>query len=81
MGLGPLRDVGLAEARELAGAARALIRNNIDPIEHRITERAEVKADAAGAISFEPILSHSDSIWSSASRDSVSLRCCTVGST
>jgi hypothetical protein len=36
MGLGPMRDVGLAEAREAAGAARALVRNNIDPIEHRI---------------------------------------------
>jgi integrase len=53
MGLGPLRDVGLAEARELAGAARALIRNNIDPIEHRIAERAKAKADATGATTFE----------------------------
>lgn len=53
MGLGPLRDVGLADAREAAGAARALLRNNIDPIEHRIAERAKVKADATGAITFE----------------------------
>jgi integrase len=53
MGLGPLRDVGLAQARELAGAARALIRNNIDPIEHRIAERAKAKADATGAITFK----------------------------
>ena len=54
MGLGPLRDVGLADAREAEGAARALLRNNIDPIEHRIAERAKVKADATGAITFEP---------------------------
>ncbi|UPK31621.1 Arm DNA-binding domain-containing protein [Bradyrhizobium sp. 186] len=27
MGLGPLRDIGLAEAREAASAARALVRN------------------------------------------------------
>ena len=53
MGLGPLRDVGLADAREAAGAARALMRSNIDPIEHRIAERAKVKADATGAITFE----------------------------
>jgi hypothetical protein len=53
MGLGPLRDVGLADAREAAGAARALIRNNIDPIEHGVAERAKVKADATGAITFE----------------------------
>jgi integrase len=53
MGLGPLREVGLADAREAAGAARALLRNNIDPIEQRITERAKAKADATGAITFE----------------------------
>jgi hypothetical protein len=53
MGLGPLRDVGLADAREAKGAAGALLRNNIDPIEHRIAERAKVKADATAAITFE----------------------------
>jgi integrase len=53
MGLGPLREVGLADAREAAGAARTLLRNNIDPIEQRIAERAKVKADATGAITFE----------------------------
>jgi hypothetical protein len=35
MGLGPLRDVGLAEARELASAARAAIRKGLDPKEVR----------------------------------------------
>jgi integrase len=53
MGLGPLRDVGLADAREAAGAARVLLRNNIDPIEHRMAERAKIKAEATGAITFE----------------------------
>lgn len=53
MGLGPMRDVGLAEAREAASAARALMRNNTDPIEHRINERAKAKAAATGALTFE----------------------------
>ena len=53
MGLGPLRDVELADAREAAGAARALIRGNIDPIEHRAAERAKVKAEEIGATAFE----------------------------
>jgi integrase len=35
MGLGPLHTVGLAEARQKAEAARALIRAGIDPIERR----------------------------------------------
>ncbi|WP_441232647.1 tyrosine-type recombinase/integrase [Bradyrhizobium sp. 1200_D9_N1_1] len=53
MGLGPLRDVDLKQAREDAGAARALVRNNVDPIEHRIAERAKAKAQAEGTITFE----------------------------
>ena len=53
MGLGPMRDVGLAEAREAASAARALVRNHVDPIEHRIGERAKAKAEATGKITFE----------------------------
>jgi integrase len=53
MGLGPLREVGLADAREAATAARLLLRSNVDPIEHRIAERAKVRADATGAITFE----------------------------
>jgi hypothetical protein len=48
-----MRDVGLAAAREAASAARFLVRNSVDPIEHRIAERAKVKADATGAITFE----------------------------
>jgi integrase len=53
MGLGPLRDVGLADAREAKTAARALLRSNVDPIEHRAAERAKVKAEVTGAITFE----------------------------
>lgn len=53
MGLGPIRDVGLAEAREAASVARALVRSNTDPIEHRISERAKAKAAAIGTLTFE----------------------------
>lgn len=53
MGLGPLRDVGLAAAREAASAARSQVRSHIDPIEHRISERAKAKAQATGTITFE----------------------------
>src|SRR5689334_24605135 len=53
MGLGPIRDVGLAGAREAAGAARALVRNLVDPIEHRISERAKARAEATGVLTFE----------------------------
>ena len=35
MGIGPLHTVGLAEARQAAERARELLRQNIDPIEHR----------------------------------------------
>jgi integrase len=40
MGLGPLRDVPLATAREQATSARQLLRRGIDPIEHRKSEEA-----------------------------------------
>jgi len=53
MGLGPLRDVGLGEAREAASAARSLVRSNVDPIEQRLAERAKAKAEATGKITFE----------------------------
>lgn len=44
MGIGPLRDVGLAEARDRARSARELVRNGIDPIEKKRAEQAP-KAD------------------------------------
>ncbi|WP_421366965.1 tyrosine-type recombinase/integrase [Agrobacterium tumefaciens] len=40
MGIGPLREVGLAEARDRARSARELIRNGIDPIEKRRNDHA-----------------------------------------
>src|SRR5215472_8144304 len=39
MGLGPFPDVGLAEARDAAAAARRLVRAHINPIERRREER------------------------------------------
>lgn len=46
MGLGPYPDVSLAEAREKTAKYRALIRDNIDPIDHRksLKQRAKTKA-------------------------------------
>ncbi|OHD02175.1 MAG: hypothetical protein A2885_09505 [Sphingopyxis sp. RIFCSPHIGHO2_01_FULL_65_24] len=45
MGLGPLRDVPLARARELAAGARALLADGINPIDARTADKA---ARAAG---------------------------------
>ena len=53
MGLGPLRDVSLAQAREARAAARALVRDGKDPIEERNTKRAEAKVEASRSITFE----------------------------
>jgi integrase len=53
MGLGPERDVSLAEAREAAADARALLREGKDPIEDRNTKRAEAKVEASRAIKFK----------------------------
>lgn len=41
MGLGPLDTVSLAEARDMAAAARRLVRDGIDPIAHRRTAKEE----------------------------------------
>jgi integrase len=53
MGLGPLNDVPLAEARERAVAARELRRAGKDPIVERQTLRAENAVLAAKAICFD----------------------------
>src|SRR5262245_49271985 len=50
MGLGARRDVGLAEARELADAARRLHRQGVDPIAARDAERRERRV--VGAVTF-----------------------------
>ncbi len=52
MGLGPLHTVGLAEARQKAEAARSLVRQGIDPIEHRAVDVIEAARVAAGVKTF-----------------------------
>jgi integrase len=52
MGLGPVRDVTLAEAREAAREARRLRRAGSDPIDARRARKAAMLLDAARAISF-----------------------------
>jgi hypothetical protein len=52
-GFGSAAEVSLADARDARDEARKLIRNNIDPIENRISERAKAKAAETGVISFE----------------------------
>jgi len=52
MGLGPLRDVTLVEAREAAAEARKLVRNGVDPIEERRAERAAARVAAAPVVTF-----------------------------
>jgi integrase len=53
MGLGPLIDVSLAEARVRASAARELRRAGKDPIAEREAARAQVSLVAAKTISFD----------------------------
>jgi integrase len=52
MGLGPAHTVSLKEARERARAARLLLLDGIDPIDHRRAERAKVAAAKAKALTF-----------------------------
>lgn len=47
MGLGPCDAIGLAEARDLARAARRLVKLGVDPIEHR---NATIKAEREAAL-------------------------------
>jgi integrase len=53
MGLGPLPDTSLSEARGKALEARRLRREGIDPIEHRKAARAQARLDAAKSITFK----------------------------
>jgi integrase len=53
MGLGPARDVTLAQARDDAAEARALIRQRVDPIEHRKEQRTAAKVEASRAVTFK----------------------------
>jgi hypothetical protein len=52
MGLGAYPDVGLAEARERAAAARRMRRDGVDPIEARREKRAQESTAAAAAMTF-----------------------------
>jgi integrase len=53
MGLGPVRDVSLAEARTIAGECRRLLLSGADPIEQRRTTRLKAKFDSAHAMTFK----------------------------
>ncbi len=53
MGLGPLRDFTLDEARQRALKARQMLRDGIDPLEVRTAERAAQALEAAKAKTFE----------------------------
>jgi hypothetical protein len=57
MGLGPVRDVPLARARQLAADARRLRAEGVDPIEERNRKRAEARLDAARTETFAPFVS------------------------
>jgi integrase len=52
MGLGPLDDVTLAKARDLAREGRRQIRDSIDPIEERRAKRAALQVERAKAVTF-----------------------------
>src|SRR5690606_18991287 len=52
MGLGGYPDVTLAQAKEKARAARALLAEGIDPIEDTRAKRSRLKADQSSAITF-----------------------------
>jgi integrase len=52
MGLGPIADVSLAEAREKAAGARKLRLEGVDPIEARKAQRTASRLEAAKAMTF-----------------------------
>lgn len=52
MGLGPRYDVSLEATREEARLQRELLRQGIDPIDARATQRAEAKEAAASEVTF-----------------------------
>ncbi|QWG11033.1 integrase arm-type DNA-binding domain-containing protein [Bradyrhizobium sediminis] len=52
-GLGPAADVTLAQARDAAQEARALLRKGVDPIEHRNAQRTAAKVEASRSITFK----------------------------
>jgi integrase len=53
MGLGPAADVPLATARELRDRHRALLKQGIDPLEHKQAEKSAKALERAKAITFK----------------------------
>lgn len=53
MGLGPLRDISLKQARTQAGDCRALLEQGIDPIEHRKRQRETLRQAEGRSRTFE----------------------------
>jgi Arm DNA-binding domain len=70
MGLGPIADVALAQARDAAQEARALIREGKDPIESRKEQRTAAKVEASRSITFkayaEQFISNREAGWKNA---------------
>jgi hypothetical protein len=58
MGLGPVRDVSLAEAREIAQAARKLVRQGIDPIARRKVDRGALPGQTFNEVAEAYIAAH-----------------------
>lgn len=52
MGLGPLSDVSLTQAREKAARCRDLLREGLDPIEERRQRRAEARLASSRSMTF-----------------------------
>jgi integrase len=67
MGLGPVNDVPLTEARELAQNCRRLLRDGVDPIEARRAKRLQGRLEAAKAITFrecaEKLIASQEAAW------------------
>ncbi|HUA55286.1 MAG TPA: tyrosine-type recombinase/integrase [Candidatus Sulfotelmatobacter sp.] len=53
MGLGPVNDVSLADARVEAAKCRNLLREHLDPIEARAERRRATRAEAAKSVTFD----------------------------
>lgn len=70
MAIGPLRDVGLSEARDLAADARSQIRKRIDPLDVKQREREAAKVEARRETTFkayaETYISSHESAWKNA---------------
>ncbi|GKY87391.1 hypothetical protein STA1M1_12600 [Sinisalibacter aestuarii] len=63
MGLGPWPDVSIAEARESASEARKKLRQGIDPIQDRRTQRSRLNRLTVGRIYGSPTSSWPALTW------------------